>query len=427
MELVTDFLPIQDVWDFRVDIDFAVNLVHSTSDIESLYNLLQHVKVVQVCDKCDNLNVCVSHFAVTYEVSDLEKNTKSGQCQLCALLYNAAARSGIPLLSTIQFKRVGSVLVVNDGPPVVSIIAGIDSGTYMNQVPLKCARTKSKRWHKLIALKFHGGQCPPDIQLSYPKLPKPGSATSAHLMQQWIRSCDTTHQCMTTVAGPGLPSRLLSTNYHVDGGVRLCPTAEMDPEVRYTALSFVWGKANKGHDRTLSHNLATFEERIDYEQLSKTIRDAIQVTYQLGIKYIWIDSLCVIQDVREDWAEASGQTEKIFSNAYCVLAASSALDVTKGFITPRRQRLAVPLKDFNGVAISACELIDDFQTDVDASPLSSRGWAFQERVLARRIIFFTSTQMYWQCGEGIHCETLMKLHKYVFPTSCSESEDILSL
>ena len=123
--------------------------------------------------------------------------------------------------------------------------------------------------------------------------------------------------------------------------------------------------------------------------------------------------------------EESGQIEKIFSNAYCVLAASSALDVTEGFITPRRQRLAVPLEDFNGMPISACELIDDFQRDVDASPLSSRGWAFQERVLARRIIFFTSTQMYWQCGEGIHCESLMKLHKYVFPMPCSESEDIL--
>ena len=74
----------------------------------------------------------------------------------------------------------------------------------------------------------------------------------------------------------------------------------MDPEVRFTALSFVWGMANNGPDRSFSHNLAIFEERIDYEQLSRTIRDAIQVTYQLGIKYIWIDSLCIIQDKWED-------------------------------------------------------------------------------------------------------------------------------
>jgi hypothetical protein len=103
--------------------------------------------------------------------------------------------------------------------------------------------------------------------------------------------------------------------------------------------------------------------------------------------------------------------EGIFSHAYCVLSASSALGVSDGFLAPRKQRGVVPLKTADGPPVFVCELIDNFERDVEGSRLSSRGWALQERVLSRRMIFFTSTQMYWQCGEGIRCETLTKLSK----------------
>jgi hypothetical protein len=62
-------------------------------------------------------------------------------------------------------------------------------------------------------------------------------------------------------------------------------------------------------------------------------------------------------------------------------------------------------------SIYACIDIDDFHKDVELSRLNTRGWVLQERALSRRTIFFTSTQVYWECGAGIHCETLTRLEK----------------
>lgn len=58
-----------------------------------------------------------------------------------------------------------------------------------------------------------------------------------------------------------------------------------------------------------------------------------------------------------------------------------------------------------------CRNLDNFRDDVEGSVFASRGWVFQERALSRRTIHFTSTQLYWECGKGVHCETLGKLHK----------------
>lgn len=256
-------------------------------------------------------------------------------------------------------------------------------------------------------------QLPTDIQLGYSVLPEPGSEPSAQLMRHWIQTCDETHQCMAAVVNSGLPKRLLTTDYHLERGVRLCSTADMRPDVRYTALSFVWGTVNMDQDRTVRENLARYEQAIDYGKLSKTFRDAIEITHRLGIKYLWIDSLCIVQDLLREELSEIAQMGDIFSNAYCVLIASSAMNISEGLFKPRSERAVVPLKQHNGVPISICNFIDDFQKDVDATQHSFRGWTYQERVLARRTIFFTSTQTYWQCGEGIRCETLTKLHKYV--------------
>lgn len=254
------------------------------------------------------------------------------------------------------------------------------------------------------------------IQLGYTVLPQSESSLPALLMRHWIKVCDESHACMTAVTDAALPRRLVSTNYEVEGGVRLCSTAELGPQVRYTALTYVWGMPIEGlrglERRTILANLEELQRGMDYSLLNKTCRDAIRVTRQLGIEYIWVDTLCIVQDSPEEMQEVM-ETGKIFHNAYCVLVASSALDVTEGFLgRPRRSRLVVPLRrPDDGVALSICELVDDFHKDVDASPHSSRGWPFQERVLARRTIYFTSTQMYWQCGEGIRCETLTRLRK----------------
>lgn len=103
--------------------------------------------------------------------------------------------------------------------------------------------------------------------------------------------------------------------------------------------------------------------------------------------------------------------EDVFSSAYCVLAASRATGQHDGFLKPRIPRSFVTFKRGSEMPFYVCDAIDDFDQDVLQGSLNRRGWVLQERALATRTVFFTETQTYFECGEGIRCETLTKMHK----------------
>lgn len=147
--------------------------------------------------------------------------------------------------------------------------------------------------------------------------------------------------------------------------------------------------------------------------LTDTFRHAIDVTRKLGLRHLWIDSLCIVQGPEGDFVTESKRMEDVFSSAYCVVAASSARSQRDGFLVrERKARQVLPLK-VQGGTLYVCRFIDRFDEHVLNSPLSKRGWVLQERALARRTIYFTDWQVYWECGDGVRCETLTKLDKLV--------------
>ena len=104
--------------------------------------------------------------------------------------------------------------------------------------------------------------------------------------------------------------------------------------------------------------------------------------------------------------------EDVFSKASCVLAASSATGPGDGFLNPiREKRKFLKFKRENLPPTYVCNFIDDFNQHVLEGNLNKRGWVLQERVLAHRTIYFTDKQIYWECGHGVRCETLTKMHK----------------
>jgi hypothetical protein len=180
---------------------------------------------------------------------------------------------------------------------------------------------------------------------------------------------------------------------------------------KYITLSYIWGTRSYAFSKLLKSNYAEFKRGVPVGELERTFRDAVLVTLQIGISYLWIDSLCLTQDDQDDIATEIINIDQVFQGSYCTIALSSAVSVQDGFLNPRRRRGAVQMKRENGGIYYVCELIDNFDKDVEESPLSSRGWAFQERVLSRRTIFFTDAQTYWQCGDSIRCETLTRMIK----------------
>jgi len=185
---------------------------------------------------------------------------------------------------------------------------------------------------------------------------------------------------------------------------------------RYLALSHRWGSPELHQTfRTLRSNIARFKQYILLSDLPATFRDAAQITRSLRVLCLWIDSLCIIQDDCSDWEAESKLMEQVFSSTYATISASCSSGITEGFLKPRpdRQCLTAMLApeapaaahgggvDGRGARYYVCDAIDDFSRDVDDCELSKRAWVLQERALSRRTIYFSQTQCYWECGQGV--------------------------
>jgi hypothetical protein len=80
-------------------------------------------------------------------------------------------------------------------------------------------------------------------------------------------------------------------------------------------------------------------------QLPKTFQGAVEVTRELAIRFVWIDSLCIIQDDPDDWARESKRMKSVFTSSYCTIAATSAENCTKGFLDRQSLNMSVMLSD----------------------------------------------------------------------------------
>ncbi|KAI5464982.1 heterokaryon incompatibility protein-domain-containing protein [Mariannaea sp. PMI_226] len=259
-----------------------------------------------------------------------------------------------------------------------------------------------------------------EIQLGFPLLPEIKSPEYYNVLRQWLQDCDTHPGCRLDnimTESRTVPTRLIDVETTNSAKVYLTETKRWEEsqksDLRYIALSHPWG--NPQHHRHFSTTRKNITHRLGdgilFDDLPDTFKDAVAVTRQLGVRYLWIDSLCIIQGDDGDFKYEAEFMESVFSFAYCVIAASRATGTSDGFLKQRPDRKFVqfPMPSGGGGDLYFCEAIDDFQGDVIDGALNKRGWVLQERALARRTIYFTDKQTYWECGDGIRCETLTKM------------------
>jgi hypothetical protein len=261
-----------------------------------------------------------------------------------------------------------------------------------------------------------------DIQISFPVLPEAESPTRFALLRAWLRWCDESHDCNKhyVESNTELPTRLLYVGDPDDPGydpnvLRLDCATQIDGG-KYIALSHCWGELpieDKKQFCTTWDNIIRRLEGFSISDLPKTFQDAVEVTRELRIPYLWIDSLCIIQyeDNKKDWKLESGRMEKVFSLAYCTIAATSAAHSKAGFLERNVSTEYVLVQDDLGRRFYICTGMDDFNNNVEKARLNTRAWVMQERVLSRRTIHFSNNQIYWECGEGVYCENLTRLKR----------------
>lgn len=255
-----------------------------------------------------------------------------------------------------------------------------------------------------------------DVPIGFPALPEPESAARFALLRSWLEWCDTTHDCNQQNARSqgASPTRLIYVG-HADPEVLRLYLPHENEGVKYTALSHRWGEHPPSKDNprfcTTDGNLSTRLDGFSVSKLPKTFQDAVRVTRELGIEYLWIDSLCIIQWNADDWKREAGRMEDVFASAYCTIAATSAVDSNAGFLARNSSAEYVRVQDAAGNQVCICTHMDDFEKDVEQAGLNKRAWVMQERVLAKRTIHFSANQTYWECGEGVHCENLTKMQR----------------
>ncbi|KAH8886378.1 HET-domain-containing protein, partial [Thozetella sp. PMI_491] len=208
-----------------------------------------------------------------------------------------------------------------------------------------------------------------------------------------------------------LPTRVIDVGDKMDQTtVRLVETH--GTRNNYAALSHCWGPPNKQPLRTVK---ATFQQHllgISLSQLPKTFRDAVAIARLVKLRYLWIDSLCIIQDDLEDWTKEAPCMGQLYNRAHLVIAASGARDSSEGCFIQRlapRSSIAIPFKREGSAPNGHVWLntADDGAVGPHSEPLAKRGWVLQEWALARRLVHFTAKGMMWFClemDESTMCE-----------------------
>ncbi|TGO27839.1 hypothetical protein BPAE_0036g00500 [Botrytis paeoniae] len=241
-----------------------------------------------------------------------------------------------------------------------------------------------------------------------------GTKETFSKIQQWLDRCDSDHaQCRqhkNQNVSDWYPTRLLHISPSHDGKeqnmkLRIVYGKNIPVDQPYVTLSHRWGRVNLA--KLTVDNMKSWTQHLPLELLSQTFREALTVTSSLGLCYIWIDSLCIIQegDDLQDWRQEAPTMQHVYSNARFNICASWGSELDSLFTRRdpaevEHDRITVRWKY---VGIKSFLLVGNprrvWNTLVERSPLSSRGWVFQERLLAPRNIFFCDKTVFYECHE----------------------------
>jgi hypothetical protein len=247
----------------------------------------------------------------------------------------------------------------------------------------------------------------------------PGDPAMWKFLRTALETCLREHpECMQHQDSGWFPERLLliGRDRECHPVARLVQTKNQSPDSGYIALSHCWGP--ESFIRTTSQNIESHEVEINYSELPHTFKDAITVALETNVKYLWIDSLCIVQDEEDDWAQHAEMMDKIYENALLVAAAVSSSASSVPFLGPdaptkRSYYCAVEVelpakghqKPYDHMPAARVRRDDlNMEPNWIDGPLENRAWAYQERYCATRIISFTDVEAKWQCRVASGCE-----------------------
>jgi hypothetical protein len=204
-------------------------------------------------------------------------------------------------------------------------------------------------------------------------------------VKEWVGRCDAQHTCYQGGQTP-LPTRVIDVaaeepRLYISHG----------HHAPYMTLSHCWGSK-----QPLVTTITTLEQRcrvIPMASLPDLYRDAVIITRKLGIQYLWIDSLCILQDCKDDWSKEAAVMGDVYRLSYLTLYALSSPDCGHGMLAQRQSLASAimhPPNNSNSLEKTRAHV---FKT----APLCQRAWALQERLLSPRLLFYSDGETFWEC------------------------------
>lgn len=256
----------------------------------------------------------------------------------------------------------------------------------------------------------------------------PASEATFALAERWMDVCKNQHDCEPE--GSLLPDRVIAID--TDGDTMALRLVETRREPRkYVALSHSWGRGPRMILTTT--NIDSMKQNMPFSEMPKTFQDAVVITKRLGLQYLWIDSLCIIQDSPSDWATQSMLMASIYAGATLTICATGSSSDDEGVLLSRSAVYNPPdytagIRDMRTSAVAAASVktssgqlsrltffpqrsndggvhtLPSPLDPVSQDPLNTRAWAFQERILSPRKLMYGEDQLYWECTMSLFSE-----------------------
>jgi hypothetical protein len=364
--------------------DFQSNLLHLQ---DRDHNTLLHAEGsrVKLHDNREQLNECASH-----------------GCLLCGLAADALDKGGLDQAPDDSSNFEVSIALDYT-------VADIFIAKWQKLLRVRCAEKSAD----LEIREFvEGIECTlEDVVLEDSATGSPHALSVARYWLQICRSATSHTLCQESYRHGGLPPELPTRVLEIGNSENLPVLVETrGASGRYCALSYCWGKHNPA--MTTKSNLASHLEGIQISILPQTIQDAIKAARALDFQYIWIDSLCIVQDHEEDFAREASRMHQVYGNADLTISSLVAQDCKDSFFQPRTSRVVrpIPLELFfpkhlrqsweagriNQLAAYHPESRPP-EDRITRVPVHERGWTLQEHLLSTRILYFGSGALHWHC------------------------------
>jgi len=231
------------------------------------------------------------------------------------------------------------------------------------------------------------------------------------LARDWVNECIENHEDCHSDAFPLLPTRVIDIE-------PICSSREPRLIITdgkrspYVTLSHCWGKSPPLV--TNEENLERHLRAIPFQELPQTFKDAVTTTRELGFRFLWIDSLCILQGSPADWAQESSRMAAIYKNSAFTIACPDTTDSFGGFLYQRALNDTKWTWEYNTLDGGVKRKVTlrprpDLQGNEVRNPgadsnLAKRGWVLQERLLSTRILYFCAKSLAWECNTHIRYE-----------------------